>query len=349
MALKPEKKPFIVPVFIPHAGCPHRCVFCDQTRTTGDREPFPTAEKIESAISQFLSYQKQDDRWTEISYFGGNFLGLPAGQIKAYLELANGHILAGRANAIRFSTRPDTIDPDRLALLKGFAVSTIELGVQSMNDTVLTLSRRGHSARDTRTAVSLLKKEGNQIGLQMMVGLPGDSAAINQESGEQIAQLQPDFVRIYPCLVLEGSPLAQLYANGRFEPLTLEAAVDQVKTLYRCFAKANIPVIRMGLQPTDQLNAHTGIIAGPFHPAFGELVHSALWLEALQTKLDFIQLGAQPLEIRMHPSLASRINGHKRHNIRQLKSQFQLTAIHTISDPSLPENSATLNGHPLTI
>ena len=349
MPSEPTQKPFIVPIFIPHAGCPHRCIFCEQTQTTGESDTFPTATKIHAAISQFLSYQNQPGRWTEISFYGGNFLGLPVDRIKAYLEIANVYVQSGRVDGIRFSTRPDTVNLERMDLISPFPVSTIEIGVQSMNDSVLTQSRRGHTAQNTRDAMALLTQKRTRIGLQMMVGLPGDTADTALESGNQIARLQPDFVRIYPCIVLEGSALAHAYARGHYTPLSLNQAVDQVKSLYKLFLKANIPVIRMGLQPTDQLNAQTGIIAGPFHPSFGELVLSALWLEALQKMLRELKLSTQPLEIRMHPGLVSRINGHKHKNIDQIKSEFHLSAIHTLSDPSLSENSATINGLPLSI
>jgi histone acetyltransferase (RNA polymerase elongator complex component) len=346
---EPTLKPFVVPVFIPHAGCPHRCVFCDQTRTTGHRNGLPTPLAIDAAISQFLSYRKDPDQRTEIAYYGGNFLGLPPSEITKLLEIANRYIQQGRADAIRFSTRPDTIDQDRLALVKAYPISTIELGAQSMNEAVLTQSRRGHTAQDTRSAMALLKREPWHTGLQMMVGLAGDTSDTALESGRQLAALHPDFVRIYPCLVLEGSPLARLFAQSRYTPLTLEQAVEQVKALYTLFARAGIPVIRMGLQPTIELNAQTGVIAGPFHPAFGELVHSAVWLAALQQRLAALDLSAGHLEIRVHPHQLSRLNGHKRQNIIRIKLQFGLKTIQTRTDACLPENAAIVNGYRMAL
>ncbi len=342
-------KPFIAPVFIPHAGCSHRCIFCDQTRTTGQRRALPSKGEVEAAIRRFLSYRKDPGQWTEISFYGGNFLGLPNAQIIEYLEIANGYITQNLADGIRFSTRPDTINPNSLARINAYPISTIELGVQSMNDSVLAKSRRGHSAEATRAAMALLKQAHWRIGLQMMVGLPGDTTNQALESGRQIASLRPDFVRIYPCLVLEGSPLAHWYAQGKYAPLSIPAAVEQVKALYALFTQAHIPVIRMGLQPTDQLNAQSGIVAGPFHPAFGELVHSALWLSALQKRVAQLDLKAKSLEIRMHRSLASRINGHKRANIHTLQSQFHLKHIKTLTDNTLPQNCAMVNDQPLAV
>lgn len=342
-------KPFIVPVFTPHAGCPHRCIFCNQNQTSGQYNTLPSEDEVRAEINRFLSYRKDPERKTEISYYGGNFLGLPTGQIKAYLEIADDYIREGLAKGIRFSTRPDTICPDRLDLIQNYPVSTIELGVQSMNNKVLTLSQRGHTSQATLNAMALLKQAQWNIGLQMMVGLPGDSPSKAMETGRQLAALQPNFVRIYPCLVLEGSPLARWSAQGRYSPMSLDEAVDQVKALYTLFAKAKIPVIRMGLQPTDHLNATSGILAGPFHPAFGDLVHSALWLEALNQCIGSLELKDASLEIRMHPHLTSRVMGHHRSNIKKIQLQFQISNIRTVADASLPETSVMINGRPITI
>lgn len=349
MPANKQCKPFIVPVFIPHAGCPHRCIFCDQTLTTGQNRTFPTTTEIKAIIAQFLDYRKERDRRTEISFYGGNFLGLPDAQIVKLLEIANGYIRQGHAHGIRFSTRPDTITPDRLALIKEYPISCVELGVQSMNKSVLTLSQRGHTVQNTLEAVSLLKKEAWCLGLQMMVGLPGDTPHSALESGRRIAALQPDFVRIYPCLVLEGSVLARLFAQGRYTPLSLEQAVEQVRALFSCFAKADIPVIRMGLQPTLALNAQTGVIAGPFHPAFGELVHAAVWLAAIKRHLNGLDLGTDHLEICVHPRQVSRLTGHNRHVLHQLKLHYGLKTVQTCTDADIPENTAMVNGRRIAI
>jgi histone acetyltransferase (RNA polymerase elongator complex component) len=344
-----NQKPFIVPVFIPHAGCPHQCIFCNQIQTTGQGISLPTPSETKAAISQFLSYRKASHHYTEIAFYGGNFLGLPPARIIKFIEIANSYIRQGRAHGIRFSTRPDTIDPDRLALINAYPITTVELGVQSMNDSVLMAARRGHTAQDTLAAVQMLNKTHWRLGLQMMVGLPGDTAQTALESGRQIAALHPDFVRIYPCLVLKGSPLARHFAQGRYTPLSLEQAVDQVAALYAIFAKAGISVIRMGLQPTSELNLHSGVMAGPFHPAFGELVHAALWRTAIENHLTGLDASPSHLEIQVHPRQISRLVGPNHMNIDQIKSQLGLTAIQTHMDASLPENSARINGQGITL
>jgi histone acetyltransferase (RNA polymerase elongator complex component) len=337
-------KPFVVPVFIPHAGCPHRCVFCDQTRTTGRSERLPGAKELDDAIDRFLGYRKEPRRHTEISFYGGNFLGLPEDKILFLLEHAARYVAGGQADGIRFSTRPDTIDSRRLGLLERFPVTTIELGVQSMNDQVLAATRRGHTARDARRAVALLKETRYRLGLQMMVGLPADTFPSAVATGEALCGLEPDFVRIYPTLVLRGSALARRYRQKQYRPMALDDAVEQVKALYLLFARSAIPVIRMGLQATDGLDTGADVVAGPYHPAFGELVHAALWLEALDRCIETLGLKGGALEIGLNPKLISRVRGQRNENVDRLTRAFALSSIRFAPDPRLPLDQVLVNG-----
>jgi histone acetyltransferase (RNA polymerase elongator complex component) len=336
--------PFVIPVFIPHAGCPHQCLFCDQTRTTNRDRTFPTESQIDAEINRFLSYRRDHRRWTEISFFGGNFLGLSDSQIMQLLTIADRYIQTGRAQGIRFSTRPDTIDEKRVALIRDYPISTIEIGAQSMNASVLAMSRRGHSPDDTIKAVKLLKNNGFRTGLQMMVGLPAESEQAAVTSAQQMAGLAPDFVRIYPCLVLRGSPLARWYSQGRFVPLSLEKSVSLVKRIYSLMTVRGITVIRMGLQPTTELNSGAGVLAGPFHPAYGELVYSALWMDALRRTLSSHNVNDGNLTIEIHPKAGSRIRGHRRCNLKRLRREYHLTRIKIVPDSQLPRDLSLLNG-----
>jgi histone acetyltransferase (RNA polymerase elongator complex component) len=336
----------VIPVFIPHAGCPHQCLFCDQTRTTNRERVFPTEALIHAEIDRFLSYRRNHRRWTEISFYGGNFLGLADNKILRLLDTADSYIRNGQAQGIRFSTRPDTIDEKRLALIRNYPVSTIEIGAQSMNAAILTALRRGHSPEDTTRAMDLLKNTGCRIGLQMMVGLPGESKQVALTSAHQIAGLAPDFVRIYPCLVLRGSPLAHWYAQGRFAPMSLEESVSLVKRIYLIMAGKDIAVIRMGLQPTAELNTGAGVLAGPFHPAYGELVHSSLWMDALHKTLTHHNLSGCDLTIEAHSKTISRIRGNRNGNLRRLRQENSLLNIRVLPNAQLPRDQALLNGIP---
>ncbi|MCK4468101.1 MAG: radical SAM protein, partial [Desulfobacterales bacterium] len=260
-----KNKPFIIPVFLPNVGCPHQCAFCNQTAITGKKQKTISTEKLGSYINEFLNYKGPRRKRVQIAFYGGNFLGLKGDYISSLLHEASKFVNQGKVDSIRFSTRPDTIDNERLDLLKQFPVATIELGVQSMDDNVLAMSRRGHTSLDTEKAVCLLKKRDYEIGLQMMVGLPGDDEAGALASGYRIAELYPDFVRIYPTLVLDKSPLAGWYRKGRYAPLSLQQCVTLVKRLYLLFREKGINVIRRGLQAAESLSKGSTILAGPYH------------------------------------------------------------------------------------
>lgn len=339
-------KPLIVPVFIPHAGCPHRCVFCSQTSTTGCTDPFPDTSAVKRTIDAFLGYGGKDRRPIEIAFFGGNFLGLESRRITDLLSIAADYIHRGKAHGIRFSTRPDTIDRNKLDLISTFPVSTVELGVQSMNDKVLKLTRRGHTSEDTLRAVARLKKKPYQLGLQIMVGLPGDSEAGAVSTGRRLAECEPDFMRIYPTLVLKGSPLARWYADGRYTPLELDRCVQLVKSLYLIFARHGIRVVRMGLQPTSELNDNAAVLAGPYHPAFGELVHAAVFLDTILTHLAEDPLDRTVLRLTVHPGNLSRLQGQKRSNISVLRSVLKLSSIDVVKDPGLSSSMILINDQP---
>jgi hypothetical protein len=319
-------------------------VFCDQTRTTGQSEAFPTADQLHTAIAQFLSYRRDPARPTEIAFFGGNFLGMAAERILFLLELGAVYVSRGIARGLRFSTRPDTITATTLKLIADFPVTTIELGVQTMNNRVLEISRRGHTAQDTCRAMALLRTEPYRLGLQMMVGLPGDTPAQALSTGEAIAALAPDFVRIYPTLVLKGSPLARWHAQGRYTPMPIGEAIDLVKSLLVIFLGNRIKVVRMGLQPTADLNTGAGIVSGPFHPAFGELVHAALWRDALSRWLSIHPIVGQAIEIAVHPSILSRIKGYRNDNFKWIDREFGPARIITRTTPELPTDKVLLNG-----
>ncbi len=317
-----SEKPFIIPIFIPHAGCPHCCAFCNQNTITGQKAKIPSDPEIKSRIEEFLSYKKDDRKNVEIAFYGGNFLGLPPDDILRLLNQAQQYIDNDKAATIRFSTRPDTVTKSTLEILKPFSVSVIELGAQSMNDEVLRLSLRGHTADNTRIAAALVKQYGYRLGIQMMTGLPGDSDERGIETGKQIAELNPEFVRIYPTVVIRGSILAKWYQEGKYRPTSLSEAVSCVKKLYLLFQGKNIAVIRMGLQASSDLDCGTSVIAGPYHPAFGHLVMSEIFLDKTIALMLSARITGKEAVVRVHPKSISRFRGEKNGNIVVLKSLF---------------------------
>jgi len=334
-------KPLIVPVFVPHAGCPHRCAFCNQSTITGASAAFPDPSNIRQQITSFLAGCRSGPRPSQIAFFGGNFLGLSPARITTLLSEAARFVAAKRIDGIRFSTRPDTINPERLGLLSGFPVRTIEVGAQSMDDRVLDLSRRGHTAADTARAAGLVREGGYQLGIQIMVGLPGDDEDVSMETVRRVAELKPDVVRIYPTVVVAGSLLADWYKNGTYSPWSLDRAVAHTARMAGFFMESGIRVIRMGLQATEDLQPGDSILAGPWHPAFGHLVHSRMFLEKAMRLLTARAnedggKGLSEAVLRVHPKAESRLRGMKNDNLKKLRERFGLDAITIERDADLP-------------
>jgi histone acetyltransferase (RNA polymerase elongator complex component) len=267
---------------------------------------------------------------------------LPPGRIRRLLTRASEWVDKGHLDGIRFSTRPDTVDPQTLDLIADFPVRCVELGAQSMDDEVLRQSRRGHTADDTTAAVQRLKAGGYAVGLQLMVGLPGDEEKRLLETARRIADLSPAFVRIYPTLVLEGSLLAKWYLEDRYRPLPLDEAVDLCMKLYRFMRRNAIPVIRTGLQPTEDLVTGRGLLAGPYHPAFGDLVQSACFLAAVREALRRSPLLKDTIELRVHPRNISRAHGQRNANCAALRKEFGFSAVRVRPDLGLDEEMVAL-------
>jgi len=339
-----DVRPFIVPVFIPHAGCPHRCVYCNQAAVTGRAETLPGPEAFRNHVAAFLKFRGRRRGRAQIAFFGGNFLGMAEAGIRQLLTEAAGFVRSGDVQGIRFSTRPDTVSRRTLDILSCFPVQTVELGAQSMDPEVLQRSRRGHTPDDTVSAVGLLVDRGYEVGLQIMAGLPGDDGNRLMQTGRRIAELAPDFIRIYPTVVLAGSPLEKWYREGMYQPLALDAAVDLVQRLYGLFRAHSIPVIRMGLQATDDLVAGGAILAGPWHPAFGHLVLCAAFLTAVRRALK--EGGGPGLELvlKVHPRSVSRMRGMRNANCKLLKQEFGFRRVDVAPDPTLAEDEIAVRG-----
>ncbi len=330
-------RPFVIPVFIPYAGCPHRCVFCNQTEITQAECGAGPSAAVRDGIEAFLKHKGPGRSTVQIAFYGGNFLGQAPDEICRLLDVAEGFVRSGDVDGIRFSTRPDTVTPDRLDLLAPVSVDTVELGVQSMDDGVLAASRRGHTAGEARSAVRRLKSRGLSVGLQLMVGLPGDSPETSLRTTLTAADLAPDFVRIYPTLVLKESRLALWHRQGRYTPLSLEAAVDLVSRMYGVFMGRGIPVVRMGLQASSGLDDPETVVAGPYHPAFGHLVLSELFLKCAAGLLAERRQAAAPstAAIEVHPRNISRMRGLGNKNVEILKAMFHIDKLKIIPNPAV--------------
>jgi len=321
--MNPPEKPLIIPIFIPHSGCPHQCAFCNQSIITQSAIPLPGPFEIKEVVSQYLKFKGRREK-VEIAFFGGNFLGLNRETLLRLLDYTKPYILEHKIHGIRFSTRPDTITKETLHLLAPYPISAVEIGVQSMNDEVLFASKRGHESRSTINAMALLKQIPVKIGVQVMAGLPEDNETLLLESTRKIAGLSPDFARIYPLMVLNGSMMEKWYTEGRYQPLNLSEAVRLVKEMYRIFRAADVDVIRMGLQASEMMEDPSMVLAGPWHPAFGHLVLSEILYDTVCEKIDQDPdlLTSDALILTVHPRSLSRLRGEKNSNIKKLDMTY---------------------------
>ena len=322
----------IVPFFIAHQGCPHQCVFCDQKAITGSSGSLPAAEELLSAISEWRRTASAES--VEVAFYGGSFTLLPREQQERLLQPLQPLLRSGEVSTVRLSTRPDALDIESARFLRDSGVSLVELGVQSMDDRVLALSGRGHQSRDTVKAISLLRAAGLKVGAQMMPGLPGESTAGAVASFRKILSLGPDLLRIYPAVVLKGTELARMYQTGSYRPLSLQETVNICKVMLHDAALAGIPVIRVGLQPTDDLSNGSNIIAGPYHPAFRQLARGECWFDLLQLLTKEIKSGSR-LTINSSRTEVSDVVGQKRENIIRLERITGTTVAGVSGDDSL--------------
>ena len=303
----------ILPVFIPHWGCPQQCIFCNQGTITGEHDSsLKGAEKQLEQLARWVRPSAQN----ELAYYGGSFTALPMKTQEQLLDLAETYRTRGFFGPMRLSTRPDAITPAILDLLKQHGVRTIELGAQSLDDGVLQQARRGHTARQVWEVSRLIRQHGFQLGLQLMLGLPGQNADSVRDTLSQVLAIHPDLVRIYPVLVIDRTPLADMYRQGGYRPLTLEDAARQSWLLLEPLEQAGIRVIRMGLQPDKDLCAPGHILAGPFHPAFGEIVRSYGIRESLAQKIAQLPPKNYNMVITCPQNLDSRVRGQHRCNIQ---------------------------------
>ena len=295
---RPErpKKRGLIPFFIPHLGCPQICSFCNQHRIAKEKaldsrtsqelpSSLPSAQDVKATIEEYIGSGRTDKYW-EVAFYGGSFSAIPRAWQEAVLAPAYDALVEGKIDGIRCSTRPDALALEDVDFLLEHGVTTVEIGVQSMDNQILQMANRGHNRQDVIDAVGRLKEKGMTIGLQIMPGLAGETWTSLVETAVAIKDLRPDFVRIYPVLVIENTDLADAYRAGDYQALTLDQAVAYGAFLKDYWEAADIEVIRTGLQATRELDQGRGLVAGPYHPSFGELVENKRWRDRIQSLMD---------------------------------------------------------------
>jgi radical SAM enzyme (TIGR01210 family) len=336
---------YIIPIFVPHLGCPNDCTFCNQKSISGQTKQV-TAKDVKQTIEEYLKSFKDEKLHKEVAFFGGSFTGIEKDKQEELLEAAYEFVKNKQIQSIRISTRPDYIDKEKLHLLKKYGVKTIELGVQSTNDYILKKCRRGHTFEDVKKASKLIRRYGFVLGHQMMIGLPESTKIDELNTAKDLAKLKPKIVRLYPVLVIKGTELEKEYQNGEYEPIPLLQAVERCKELYYFFTNKKIAVIRMGLQNTDIIsdpkNAKSEVVAGPYHEAFGQLVEDSIWYDAILEKIKKFNVKVKSIEIKVNPENINNVVGHKKENIEKLKDLYDVD-VKTTQDKEIKPGKFEIN------
>ena len=313
----------IIPVFVPHLGCPNDCVFCNQRRISGHTVP-ATAQTVKSAIENAAALSPKGTK-RQLAFYGGSFTAIPVAEQISLFEAAKPYLDDGTISSIRLSTRPDAIDDEVLARLKRYSVQTVELGAQSLCDKVLYLSGRGHTAKEVEDASRLVKEAGFELILQMMTGLPGDTDESCLETAKKIIALKPNGVRIYPTVIVRDTALYDMWKAGKYKEHTVDDAVRVCAKLTKLFDFSGIPIIRMGLNPTEDLSGGDAV-GGAYHPALGELVRSRMMLDKASALLSGVKPNSSVV-LGVNKADVSKMIGQHRCNINALCDRFKLKSL----------------------
>ena len=324
------KKEYIIPIFVPHLGCPQNCTFCDQKSISGQTK-MVTAKDVEETIDYYLKNFKDNHKYVEVAFFGGSFTAIKKEKQIELLEAVQKYIDEKKVNSIRISTRPDSIDKEILKRMKKYHVKTIELGVQSTNNYILEKCKRGHTGEDVKKASKLFRKKGFILGHQMMIGLPESTKQDEINTAKDLIKLKPKIVRIYPVLVIKNTELAEEYYRGEYTPLTVGQAVERCKEVVDLFNRNKINIIRIGLQNTQEISdpnsEKSTVVAGPYHPAFRQLVESSMWYDSIVNEIKKVNAKVKKVKIIANDININNIIGHKKGNILKLKDTYDVDVV----------------------
>jgi radical SAM enzyme (TIGR01210 family) len=325
----------IIPIFIPHKGCPNDCVFCNQKAITA-RSADVTPEDTRKIIETYLpTLEGRGLETIEIAFFGGSFTGIPMEEQSAFLKVAKEYKDAGRIHKIHMSTRPDYINEEILDNLAHYGADVIELGVQSFDPEVLAASNRGHSVEDVYNACELIKSYGFELGIQLMIGLPEDNMQKSLDSARQAVSMNPSIARLYPTIVLNDTELLEMYKRGEYEPLSSEDVLEMTKEMYKILDEAGINIIRVGLKSTDLITEGGEICGNTYHPAFRQLVEGEIAREQLESQLSEYLDDCTEFEFRCNGVSFSNMIGNSRCNKIYFEEKYPQCKIRFKVDSSI--------------
>jgi len=334
----------IYPIFLSHLGCPFRCVYCDQNSVVSNRAEdlvaAPLLDRFESDFAAVLAEAASSGVPGQLAFYGGTFTAISIKELRFILDKVSPYIESGIFTGVRFSTRPDCMGENVCSVLADYPIQTVELGVQSLCDEVLDSSRRGYSSEQVRQAAEAVRRFGWELGFQLMPGLPGDSREKFRETVTRTIAMKPDFVRLYPTVVLKNTVLAGWHHEKTYRPLSLEDAIEWCTEAYEQFQENNIRVVRMGLHSDPALQAPGTIVAGPYHPAFGYLVKVHWW----RRQVDLVvageegSTGGKTLTVRVPKRRLSEVGGPRRTNITHWLEKWRFDKVRVIGESALAGN-----------
>lgn len=326
-------KHYNIPIFISHFGCPNSCVFCNQKKING-RETDVTIEDLRDTIETYLKTLPKKSK-KEVAFFGGTFTGISMGLQKAYLEATYEYIKRGLVDGIRLSTRPDCINEEIVAQLKKYGVTAVELGVQSLDEEVLLATERYYPVEVVEKSCALIRKAGIALGIQLMIGLPKSTFESDYMTACKALEMKPEMVRIYPTLVIKGTKMEEMYKCGQYHALSIEEAIERTRKIYALLEIQGVNIIRVGLQPSEDLREDGVVLGGPFHPAFREVVETEIYYDFFRK----IVQKEKKLEIFGNEKSISRYVGINKANRVRLKDYFHISI-----DNSLNRDDIVVNG-----
>ena len=319
-----KDKQYTIPIFIPHKGCPNSCIFCNQKKISGQIKNVDVSD-VDNIIKTYLSYYKDPSKKIEIAFFGGSFTGIDINLQIDYLKVAKKYIDNGEVNSIRLSTRPDYISEEILEMLKKYGVDTIELGVQSMDDKILSIAKRGHTSQDVIRASKLIKKYNIRLGHQIMIGLPNSTMKTEIYTIRECLKLKPTQLRIYPVYVIEDSELYDMYNSREYTPLSIAEAVKRCVAVVKECQSENVAIIRLGLQSTSEITSSNSNIFGPVCDNFAEYVISAIIREHIEKYLKkdqnediIVHVPRKYVSVTVGPKKINKIYFENKYNVRYI-------------------------------
>ncbi|MBQ1934153.1 MAG: radical SAM protein [Clostridia bacterium] len=318
------KKHVNIPVFVPHLGCPNDCVFCDQRQISGHKS-FDIGD-ARREIEEVLACVS-DAAEKEIAFFGGSFTGIDRGLFLSLCALGKEYTDKGGVGSLRCSTRPDYINGEILDLLISYGFEAVELGVQSADDAVLSLCKRGHCVADTEHACHLIREHGLRLGGQMMIGLPGSSRKSERRTAEFICAMGAAEARVYPTVVFPNTELCRMYERGEYTPLGVEEAAERTADVLEIFDKHGVKVLRVGLCESEGLRR---AVAGPSAPDMGERAMSRVFLRRALEAFAELGISGGDAVIEVGVGQTSKMCGHRKENTRKIQEKFIFNTLKVI-------------------